>query len=170
VEGDSNLSTGLTASGLQLARPLFRMKFPGIIVRFAELHVNLYFCVLFIVSLLSVTCTQLELTGTATLVFNMIVVYGFLGFLSCKRHNIDLVAAKQVSASFRFVCICLLLLFRVALEVRRSYLGQRSPQFLAALVIMVVAFILCLLVDCSPNMPTAAQTAMPVRTCIMNFV
>ncbi len=169
VEGDSNLSTGLTASGLQLARPLFRIKFPGIMARFAELHVSLYFGVLLIVGLVSLACTQLEPTSTATLVLNIIVVYGLLGSLSCKRHNIDSVAAKHVSTSFRFVCICLLLLFEVTLDVHLFYIGQQSPQNVASSIVMIMVFILCLLVDCSPNLPTAVQTAISVRACVIPF-
>jgi len=169
VEGDSNLSTGLTASGLQLARPLFRIKFPGIMIRFAELHGSLYCGVLLIVGLVSLACHQLEHSGTASLVFNIILVYGVLGFLSCKRLNIDLVAAKHVSTSFRFVCICFLLLFEVALDVHLLYIGQRSPPKVAALIIMFMTFILCLLVDCSPNLPTAVQTAISVRACVIPF-
>jgi len=169
VEGDSNLSTRLTASGLQLLRPLFRIKFPGAMVRFAESHGNLYMCVVCVVGLVSLTCAVLELTRTAALVLNVIVMLGLLGFLSCKRHNIDSVAAKHVSTSFRFVCICLLLLFYAALEVRLLYLGQRSLQRVAALIIMFMIFILCLLIDCSPNLPTTVQTAVSVRACFIPF-
>jgi hypothetical protein len=167
VESDCNLSTALTASGLQLARPFFRIKFPATLVRFAELHASLYSCVVFIVGLLSVACSNLELTGTAAMVLNFIVIYGFLGFISCKRHNIDSIAAKHVSTSFRFGCICLFLVFVVALEIHLYYLGQRTLQNVVAFIIMVMAFILCLLVDCSPKLPTAVQTAISVRACIV---
>ena len=167
VEGNSNLSTRLTAPELQLARPLFRIKFPGIIVHFADFHASLYFIVLFMLVMASVACNELEHTGTATVVFNILIISGLLGFLSCKRYNIDSVAAKHVSTSFRFVCICLLLLFGIALSVRRTYLGQHSPQHLVALIIIFVTFSLCLLVDCSPNLPAAVQTAISVHQSIL---
>jgi hypothetical protein len=128
VEGDSNLSTALTASGLQLARPLFRIKFPGIIVRFAESHGNLYVCVVFIVALVSLGWYQVEPSGTASLVLNSVVIYGLLGFFSCKCHNIDSVAAERVSTSFRFVCICFFFLFIVALSVRATCITKKPPK------------------------------------------
>jgi len=103
------------------------------------------------------------------LVLNVIVMVGLLGFLSCKRHNIDSVAAKHVSTSFRFVCICLLILLYAALEVRLLYLGQRSLQRVAALIVMFMIFILCLLIDCSPNLRTTVQTAVSVRACFIPF-
>ena len=62
------------------------------------------------------------------MVLGIIVMVGLLGFFSCKRHNIDSIAAKHVSTSFRFVCICALSLFAVAFAVRASYLGKRTPQ------------------------------------------
>jgi len=177
VESDSNVSTGLTASGLQLARPLFQIRFPGILVRFAETHRNRYICALLAGAPLSRIFVFVEQTGTATLVFNILIFFGVLGFFSCKRYNIDSVAAKHVSTSFRFVCICLLLLFEIAVSARRSHLGIVStiggpvnPQSLGALIVMFMVFVLCLLVDCSPNLPTAVQTAMSVRACIITFL
>jgi len=164
VESDSNLSTELAASEMQLVRPLFRIKFPGVMVRFAELHGNLYICVVFIVAIVSLGLYQVELTGTASLVLNSVVIYGLLGFFSCKRHNIDSVAAKHVSTSFRFVCICLFLLVIVALAVRASYLRQRSPQNVFTVVVTMLAFMLCLFIDCSPNLPTTVQTAISVSS------
>jgi hypothetical protein len=102
-------------------------------------------------------------------VLNSIVIYGLLGFFSCKRHNIDLVAAKHVSTSFRFVCICVFILFVVALSVRQSYSGQKSPQNVATVIVTMLAFTLCLFIDCSPNLPTAVQTAISVRAYIGAF-
>ena len=169
VESECNLATALSASGLELVRPLFRIKFPNVIVRFVESHTNTYFCVLFIVALVSLDCSQLEPTDTATLVLNIIVIYGFLGFLSSKRYNIDSIAVKRVSSSFRFVCICALVLSYATLDVYLSYLRQRSPQAAAATIIMMVLFILCLLFDCSPNLPTTVQTAISVCACLASF-
>ena len=55
----------------------------------------------------------------------------------------------------------------IALSVRRTYLGQHSPQHLVALIIIFVTFSLCLLVDCSPNLPAAVQTAISVHQSIL---
>ncbi len=161
----SNLSEMPVASGLEVARPLFRIKlFPDIIVRSAELYGNFYVCVVSIITLVSLVCTQIERTGTATLVLNCFAFYGLLGFFSCRRHNIDSVAAKHVATSFRFVCICMVLLFYVALEVRKACLAQQSPEFVVAVIIINMGFLLCLVADCSPNLPTIAQTAISVRS------
>lgn len=136
---------------------------------FCRVAYNAYFCVLFIVALVSLVCSQLEPTDTATLVLNIIVIYGFLGFLSRKRYNIDSIAVKRVSSSFRFVCICALLLSYAAFDVYLSYLRQRSPQAAAATIFMMVLFILCLLFDFSPNLPTTVQTAISVCACFASF-
>jgi hypothetical protein len=169
VHSDSNLTTGFTASGLELARPLFRIKFPNFIIRYAELHGNRYVCLVAIVGLVSFVCNFTEKSHYAVLVFITIVFYGILGFFSCKRHNIDSVAAKHVATSFRFAVICFLLLFLFALEVRLAIRGQQSPQSVTAYTVMMLGFILCLLVDCSPNLSTIAQTAISVRSCITPF-
>jgi len=169
VEGNSNLSTELAASEMQLVRPLFRIKFPGVMVRFAESHASLYAYVLLIVVLASLTCSLLERTGAATMVLDIILLYCCTGFFSCKRHNIDSVAAKHVSTSFRFVCICLLLIFTVALEARSLYLGQRSPPNVVTVIVRILTYILCLLVDSSPNLPLTVQTAISVRACFIPF-
>ena len=118
VEDDSNVSTGLTASGFQLVRPLFQIRFPGILVRFAETHRNRYIFALLLGASTSVPCCVLGALGSsAKIVINVIIIFGLLGFLSCKRCNIDSVAAKHLSTSFRFVCICVLLLFEIAMSV-----------------------------------------------------
>jgi hypothetical protein len=171
VESDCNLSTALVSSGLQLTRPLFRMNwiFPNVIIRFADLHGNLYFFVLFIMSIASCVAAELQQVGTATLVLNFIVFYCTLGFFSCKRHNFDSVTAKHVATSFKFVCILLLFLFYVALRVRVACLGKVSPQSAGAVLIFALICLLCLLGDCSPNLSTMAQSSISVgmRACIM---
>ena len=163
---ETGLATALCASappGLELERPLFRIKFPKVIIRFAELHGSLYACVVASVGLASLICNQYESTHVAMLVLNILVLYGLLGFFSCRRHNIDSVAAKHVATSFRFVSLLVLLLFLFALEIRLSCINQQSPQAVAAYTIMMMMFILCLLVDCCPNFPPIVQTAISVR-------
>ena len=168
VESASNLRS--TASGLEVERPLIRIKLlPDRILRVAELHDKLYIWALFIVVLVSMVCSQLQLerTGTASLVLNIILLYGILGFFSCKRHNFGSVAAKHVSSSFQFVSICVVFLFYVAVNIRYSYIGQRSPQISVAYIMMMLIYILCLLADCSPNLPAIVQTAISVRLFIL---
>jgi hypothetical protein len=163
---ETSLAAALCASappGLELERPLFRIKFPKVIIRFAELHGSLYACVVASVGLASLICNQYESTHVAMLVLNILVLYGLLGFFSCRRHNIDSVAAKHVVTSFRFMSLLLLLLFLFSLEIRLSCINQQSPQAVAAYTIMMMMFILCLLVDCCPNFPPIVQTAISVR-------
>jgi len=88
VEDDSNLSTELAASGLQLLRPLFRMKFPGVMVRFAESHGNLYTCVVCVVGLASLASDLLERTGAATMVLEIIVLYCCAAFQDSFHANV----------------------------------------------------------------------------------
>jgi hypothetical protein len=174
VESSSYPTSGpKTASGLQMVRPLFRIKFPDFIVRSAELHPNIYSCVLLAFGLGHIACFQLQTRvadqGTAAMVLGIIVMVGLLGFFSCKRHNVDSIAAKHVSTSFRFVSICVLCLFAVAFTVRSSYLGYRTPQSVVSGITTYMAFVLCLLVDCCPTLPKIVQTVISVRVCIVPF-
>jgi hypothetical protein len=171
VESDCNLSTGLVSSELQLTRPLFRMNwiFPNVMLRFADLHGNLYFFFLFVISIASCVASELLQQDTATLVLNIILFYCVLGFFSCKRHNFDSVAAKHVAMSFKFMCIVLLFLLYVALQVRLACLGKISPQTPCAVLVFALICLLCLLGDCSPILSAMAQSSISVgmRACIM---
>jgi hypothetical protein len=163
----SDLTARLSASSPELARPLFHIRFPSIVLRFAELHGNLYICAVCVVAITSLVCYQVEHTFTATMVLNIVVLLGLLGFFSCKRYNVDSVAAKHVATSFRFVVLCMLVFVVFAMEVRLAYLGKRTPQNVIGSVLMLFGFILTLFVDCSPHLPQIVQTTIPVSASII---
>ena len=160
AESDCNL----VSSERHLTRPLFRIQwfFPNAMIRFADLHENLYRLLLFSIVIASFVASQLQPADTATFVLNLILFYCMLGFLSCKRHNFDSVAAKHVATSFKFVCILLLFLFYFALTVRLAFLGNRSPQSACATLVFALILLLCLLGDCSPNLSMMSQSLISV--------
>ena len=85
-----------------------------------------------------------------------------LGFLSSKRYGLDRVAAKHVALSFRFAVIVALLATDVALQARRVYTVGSHPARVVALVFVGLFFCLCVLLDCSPQMPPSAQIFLSV--------
>ncbi len=187
VESDGNLGTALLTSGLQqegrggglvssglqqggggglqLSRPLFRIDgfFPGVMIRFADLHEKLYVCAVFAVVVTNLVTSVLLPSDTTLLVLNLAVFYCTLGFFACKRHNIDSAAAKHVAASFKFLCIVLLFLLFFALQLRLACLRKASPQIVCAVLVFALNILLVLLADCSPNLSTTAQSAISVR-------
>lgn len=158
----------MLVSEMELQRPLFRLNcFPDVLLHFAQTYGIWYDVLMFTVFLSCLALSQLEKTGTGVLVLNIVLAYLLLGYLSCKRYNIDVAAAKKVALSFRFVSIVISLLFLNALNIRTTfYLAKQTPQQWASHFLMIVGFVLCLLFDCSPNLPVRTQLAITTSWCV----
>jgi hypothetical protein len=103
-----------------------------------------------------------EARGISYLVFSSFICIAMLGFLSSKRYGADRVAAKHVALSFRFAVIVALLATDIALSARGVYTDGRHPTQAVALVFVGLFFCLCVLLDCSPQLPPSAQIFLSV--------
>lgn len=81
---------------------------------------------------------------------------------SCKRHNLDKVAAKYVASSFRFVVCVVFLAAFVALDARAAYLGKLSQWQAAAVAVLTLPFLVSALADCSPRLSAFSQICISV--------
>ena len=138
---------------------------------FHLLNFSFIFFFLAVPSLAFASLSKSQVRGVFTLFFNSAIVMAFLGFVSCNRYNIDRIAAKQVTLSFRYAVIVVLLSQWIVLDSRRAYLVlrdghmslyDRTPWDVAAVSILALMFSLCLLLDCSPHLPAFVQIFLTV--------
>ena len=105
---------------------------------------------------------QAEARGITFLVLSFFICIVMLGFLSSKRYGLDRVAAKHVALSFRFAVIVALFATDVALVALGVYTNGR-PTETVALVFEGLFFCLCVLLDCSPQLPPSVQIFLSVN-------
>ena len=155
--------------GFAVARPLFDMRWLRPLQRLADAHPRGYIGFVFLfLAVPALACYiiffhQTEATGFSNLVFMFFICIMMLGFLSSKRCGLDRVAAKHVALSFRFAVIVALLATDVALSARKVYTIGLHPIEPVARVFVGLFFCLCILLDCSPQLPPLAQIFLSVK-------
>jgi hypothetical protein len=153
-------------AGLEIFRPLFHLEYMQPLHRLAEAHPSIHIGLIALFGLSSFGCATFlktqEAVGIATLVFNTIAFVAGMGFFSCKRHNLDKVAAKHVASSFRFVVCVVFLAAFVALGARAAYVGKLSPWQAAAVAVLTLPFLVSVLADCSPRLSAFSQICISV--------
>jgi hypothetical protein len=154
---------------VELTRPLLQLPLLRLLHAFADAHANLYIAVITLLGLGSFMCQTLlgtnDQKGQACLVLNSAAFVLSLGFISSKRYALDKVAAKQIMFSFRFVIVSLFLAAMIALGSFLSHRGITSPWQTSAGAVFALIFLICVLLDCSPNLPAFAQTCISVAPC-----
>lgn len=153
-----------------LARPFFEFKCLRPLQRIAEAHPKRYFSFGFfflgVPSFLLYSLLERRMREIIIIALNASIFIAILAFISGRRYNLDRVAAKQVALSFRFAIYCVLVSQWIALDARRAYLvlnegqtGNYGTTFLdvAAVAVLAICFCVCLLLDCSPNLPVTVQ-------------
>jgi hypothetical protein len=75
-----------------------------------------------------------------------------LAYLSSKSYGLDRVAAKYVALSFRFVTCAVLGAVFIVLEILSVH-----PTRAAASAVLILLFLTCSLLDCSPHTPASSQ-------------
>jgi hypothetical protein len=104
--------------------------------------------------------------GAAFLVVSLLMVVHMLGFLSSRRWGLDRAAARHVAKSFRFIIVAVLLSMDVALAARDAYSARYSNPILPFDTAAASLFwCLCLLLDCSPHVPSDVQLFISVHAC-----
>jgi hypothetical protein len=161
--------SGGGGGGFAVARPVFDVRWLRPLQRLADAYprgyfgsVFLFLFVLGLVLWVFIFRGQAEAQSISALVFSFFICIAMLGFLSSKRYGLDRVAAKHVALSFRFAVIVALLATDVALTARRVYTIGLHPTVAFAFVFLGLAFCLCVLLDCSPQMPPSAQIFLSV--------
>lgn len=150
---------------LEAKRPFFNLSFLRPLHRLAVAHPNCYIGFAALTAFASFGCSFLRdfaLGGMLCFFLNSFAFILGLGFFSCKRHNLDRVAACSVVRSFRFLLITALLLAFFGLQVRFVHLGIKSPWQAAAIGILAFPFCLCALSDCSPSVSAFTQICISV--------
>jgi hypothetical protein len=154
-------------AGLEIDRPLFSLEYLQPLHRLAEAHPSVHIGLIALLGLSSFVCSVFlktqEAVGIATLVLNTTAFVVGMGFFSCKRHNLDKVAAKHVASSFRFVVCVVFLAAFVALDARKAFLGKNSPWQAASIAVMTLPFVVSTLADCSPRLSAFSQICISVR-------
>jgi hypothetical protein len=143
-------------------RPAFHLKCLRPLQRLADRYPIAYFT--FVFGFVAVPNIALNISlrspfqkDVIALVLNTIIVTCCMGFLSCKRYNLDKFAVKHVALSFRFLITAALLLYYLALQCRRMYIGQTSPMQPVAIALLLVFFFQTSLFECSPHFPPLCQ-------------
>jgi hypothetical protein len=156
--------SGGGGGGFAVARPVFDVRWLRPLQRLADAYPRGYigFSFLFLavpglVLWVFIFRVPAEAQGISNIVFSFFICIAMLGFLSSKRYGLDRVAAKHVALSFRFAVIVALLATDVALQARRVYTEGRHPTVAVASVFVGLFFCLCVLLDCSPQLPPSAQ-------------
>ena len=150
--------------GFVVARPVFDVRWLRPLQRLADAYPRGYLGSMFLflavpafVFFFIIFRDQAEAAGISGLVFMFFICIAMLGFLSSKRYGLDRVAAKHVALSFRFAVIVALLATDVALAARQVYTIGQHPTEAVALAVVGLFFCLCVLLDCSPQLPPSAQ-------------
>jgi hypothetical protein len=156
--------SGGGGGGFAVARPVFDVRWLRPLQRLADAYPRGYIGSMFLfLAVPAFACIyfifeyQYEASVISTFVFTFFMCIAMLGFLSSKRYGLDRVAAKHVALSFRFAVIVALLATDVALEARAVYTVGSHPTVAVASVFLGLFFCLCVLLDCSPQLPPSAQ-------------
>jgi uncharacterized membrane protein YhaH (DUF805 family) len=170
--------SGAGDADFALARPAFDLRLLRPLQRVADAHPKFYWSsmILFLglPSFVLVMFIDSNIRGIPNVFFNSALVVFMLGFVSSRHYNVDRVAVRHVVLSFRYLTFVVLLLQWIALYARRAHLVlsqgsasiyDKTPWAVAAVVMLVLCFCLCLLFDCSPQLPAAIQTFTTVRAC-----
>lgn len=162
----TNRDMGSSSPGwFEAKRPFFNLIFLRPLHRLAVAHPNCYIGFAALTAFASFGCSFLRdfaLGGMLCFFLNSFAFILGLGFFSCKRHNLDRVAALSIVRSFRFLLITALLLAFFGLQVRFAHLGIKSPWQAAAIGILAFPFCLCALSDCSPSVSAFTQICISV--------
>ena len=154
-------------SKFRIERPLLKLRCLQLLHRLADAHPNCYlnctFCFVAVPSFASLFfLSSSQDRGIATLIFNSAMFTAVLGFMSSPSYNLDRIAVKLVTSSFRFANCATLLVMFLALEIRRAYTGVRSFWQTAAIAVLSLFFCLCALIDSAPHFPAMAQLCISV--------
>jgi hypothetical protein len=162
-------AAGSDKADFVLARPAFNLRYLKPLQRLADANPKLYLGFVFL--FLALPCITFniifgegQVRGISTLVFIFFVFIATLAFISSNRNGLDQVAVKHVLCSFRFAIITTLLAMDVALSIRLVYTRDKHPTQVAAYAVTCTFFCLCILMDCSPHLPPAAQISVSVNT------
>jgi hypothetical protein len=168
---------GRAAGGAEfaLARPAFDLRFLRPLQRIADAHPKFYWGFIFfglvVPSFILAIALKPQIRDIPYLFLISAAFIFLLGFVSSRRYNLDRVAVKHVVFSFRFPIFVVLLSQWIALEARQAHLVLKkgpasnydtTPWDVAARTIMALCFCLCLLFDCSPQLPVIIQTLVTV--------
>jgi hypothetical protein len=161
---------------VSLLRPSLEVMILRPLQHLAQAHPKRYcscaFTFLALPSLFSAMFLNPSFRGVLTLLFNSFMFVAFLAIISSRQYNLDKVAVKYVALSFRFAVFVVLLSQWIALDVRRAYLVlSQGPTSIyvttfwdvAAVAVLALFFCVCLLLDCSPNLPAVVQIFVTVR-------
>jgi hypothetical protein len=152
-----------------LARPVFDLRLLGPLQRLADAHLRLYIGFMFFFLAVPAFACNFFLGGQALGIFTLVLIFCMcimmFGFLSSKRYGLDRVAVKHVALSFRFAIFVTLLATGVALSSRQVYTIDRHPLSVVQVAFVALLFCLCILLDCSPQMPPSAQIYISVNAC-----
>jgi hypothetical protein len=152
-----------------LARPVFDMRWLRPLQRLADAHPRFYSGSAFLFLVVpSLVCSialegQGQAKGISTLFLNSCIVIVILSLLCCKRYGLDRVAVKHVALSLRFTIIAAFLAMDVALSTRLVYTSDKHPAVVVAYAILGLSFCLCMLLDCSPHLPSTVQFCISVN-------
>lgn len=162
-------------SEVALARPAFNITILRPLQRIAETYTKHYFGFVFFVFFVPWFAFALLLKHRVRAIPEFLMttamLVAFLAFLSSRRYNLDRVAVRQVVSSFRFAVFTVFLTQWVALTGRRAYLAHRegsaslyetTPWTVASVTVAAIMCSLCLLLDCSPQLPATAQITLTV--------
>lgn len=151
---------------LELERPLFDLKILRPLQRLAENHPAPYFCVIALLGFSSLGSSFVRDRATEAillLVFNSSTFIVGMGFFTCRRQNIDRVAAKHVVLSFRFLsCVGFLAAF-IAISTLSAIAGRMLWLKVASRVMLTLPFFVCAMLDCSPRPSALTQFIISVR-------
>jgi hypothetical protein len=158
-----------------LGRPAFDWRWLRPLQRLADAHPRSYFGFMFFflaVPIIIFTVCPIvlkdfspvtpEASGISQLVLSPFLCIMAFGFLSSKRCGLDRVAVKHVALSFRFAVFVALLATDVALTSRSIHTSNLHPTTAVAYLFLMLFFCLCILLDCSPHLPPAAQILISV--------
>jgi hypothetical protein len=145
---------------------LFDLKILRPLQRLAENHPAPYFCVIALLGFSSLGSSFVRDRGAEAillLVFNSSTFIVGMGFFTCRRQNIDRVAAKHVVLSFRFLsCVGFLAAF-IAISTLSAIAGRMLWLKVASRVMLTLPFFVCAMLDCSPRPSALTQFIISVR-------
>jgi hypothetical protein len=162
-------------AGFALARPAFDFKLLLPLQRLADVHPRLYVVFFFsFLGLPSIACSIVfqgggPVRGICNLVFNFFMCVMAFGHLSSKKNGLDRVAVKHVALSFRFAILVTLLLSDLALSMYQVHENENNLHStdIVARAFAELFFCLCILSDCSPQLPPSVQFFISVNAHIV---
>jgi hypothetical protein len=171
-----HVARGTAPAEFALARPLFELKCLRPLQHLAQAHPRSFFSFGFwflgVPSIFLYSLLEPRIREIVIIILNSLILVAILAFISSRRYNLDKVAVGQLALSFRYAVFVVLLSQWIALDARRAYLvlnhlpsGGYGTSVLdvAAVSVLAVCFCICLLLDCSPNLPATVQFFVTVR-------